>query len=67
MFSVFRNWLYQLQNALFARRRYLPAPARQFLKPIYQRRWRTEAQKKLTTALAAQAALSALSRTTCVS
>lgn len=48
------SWSYRLQNAAFVLRRYLPAPLRQFLKPLYRRWWRAASQKKLSEALAAK-------------
>ena len=44
---------YRFQSTLFALRRYLPAPIRQALKPVYRRWWRRASQRKLSGALEA--------------
>lgn len=42
---------YWFQHTLFALRRYLPGPLRQFLKPLYRRWWRRASQKRLEAVL----------------
>jgi GT2 family glycosyltransferase/glycosyltransferase involved in cell wall biosynthesis len=44
--------MYRIQSILFALRRYVPAPLRQALKPLFRRWWQRSARKRIAAALA---------------